>query len=860
VGDPFVELHRFADTVSPEQLASWLSPSALRAAALASTPLLVALLEGLRGDGPIAPAITAAFPEVAALGAVGPAQVEHDAGTDRPLLDHVATRLLGRKLRGLEENDIARFQDGFAGGTHALSPEAFARLADLLERVRAAGLLPALRVAIVHIDVAKTSSAAHRGEWLAKNITLDVHNEASAQILRANDRVRTWPLSESHAQLAVALIEAHGLAGQHIRGEGPIGMYAPFVSTLQNLAGRLATDIVAYERKATEAGNTRDDAAALATSRQTPPLPMRAFEPASSRATPSEAARAADDAARVDPILARGAAADAARAAATDAARAIEIALDALHILDACDTSAVREGLLTDALLDKLAHVRGQLGIVCSSPDPLRALAAAAPSPDRTWLAHRLRALRAGRQAAGEPPGAVDAAVNAIGDQDLAALLPALATCQLWYCEAATSSLSPSAQLGVLAAAVGAARAIGVDVSRMWHAMLRPLVARLRGDSSAVRYRLRLVEAAIASTPMRSLLAGGASVGPLGTLSARLGHPTDLDTIVVDYQDTDESAALVTLLGTYETRSQVAYHTMLKALCDLYGLRKDEFDRVANEANYLATMNAAKSDKQRMLDFVKPGTIVEIGPGGGVVLDLLEERFGDSEIIGVDLSTEVVAALESRAKSTHAKWRVVLGAAEDLASHVPAADTVVFCSILHEVYSYTEPKFQLASVEAVVKAAYAVLRTGGRIVIRDGVMPPPGVRRIEMLAPDVRPTLELFCAQFEGRRITYAELSPARIEMSAADAMEFLYTYTWGPASFPYEVRELYGILPYDEYVKTVLAWCGPTAHVVENPLESYLQSGYRDNLAGKIRLTDENDQPVDLPESNCLIVIERAE
>jgi hypothetical protein len=92
----------------------------------------------------------------------------------------------------------------------------------------------------------------------------------------------------------------------------------------------------------------------------------------------------------------------------------------------------------------------------------------------------------------------------------------------------------------------------------------------------------------------------------------------------------------VTLLGIYETRSQASYHTMLKALCDLYGLRKDELDRVANEANYLANMNAARSDKERMLDFVRPGRIVEIGPGGGIVLDLLEQRFADSEVIGVD--------------------------------------------------------------------------------------------------------------------------------------------------------------------------------------------------------------------------------
>ncbi|MFN0246344.1 MAG: methyltransferase [Kofleriaceae bacterium] len=766
---------RIVARVGPRALAGWLSPEALRAVMLSDSALCATLLDTLREDGTPARAVTAAFPEVAALAAPSPTQVEHDPGTDRPLLDHVASRLLERKLRGLESQDLARFQDDGRG----LSHDAFARLCGVLDRVRAAGLLPVLRAAILHLDVAKTSSAVHRAEWTARNITLDVHNEASAQILRLHERPRTWPLSGLHAQLALALIEAHGLAGQHIRGEGPIGMYAPFVSVVRELAPELGGP-------------------------------------------------------------------------------ATELALDALHVLDVCDTAAVREGLLTDALLDKLAHVRSQLGVVCSSPDPLRALAAAAPSPDRAWLAHRLRALRQGRQAAGEPAEAVDDAVNAIDDRELAALLPALATCQLWYCEAATSGLSPSAQLGVLAAAVGAARAIGVDVTRMWHAQLRPLIARLFGDGSAMRYRRRLVEAAIASTPIRTLLTGATSVGPLGTLSARLGHPTDLDTIVVDYQETDESAALVTLLGTYETRSQVSYHTMLKALCDLYGLRKDEFDRVANEANYLATMNAAKSDKQRILDFVKPGTIVEIGPGGGVVLDLLQDRFGDSEIIGVDLSREVIAALEARAKSTAARWRVVLGPAEDLATLVPAADSIVFCSILHEVYSYTEPRFQLASVEAVIKAAYGVLGPGGRLVIRDGVMPPAGIRRIEMIAPDVRPTLELFCAQFEGRRITYTDLSPTRVEMSAPDAMEFLYTYTWGPASFPYEVRELYGILPYDEYVRSLLAWCGPTARVIENPLRSYLQPGYRDSLAGKVRLTDEHDEAVELPDSNCLIVIER--
>jgi len=785
--DDLAAWRRLVERVGPTTLSTWLSPPALIAATLADTSFATAMLESLRDGGAAGAAVTAALPEVAALAAPMPAQVEHDPGTKRPLLDHIATRLLGRKLRGLETRDAMRFQDR-AG----LSEAAFDALAARCARVMAAGLGPAMRAAIVHLDIAKTQSAAHRTAWAAQGIALDVHNEAAAAILRRADRARSWPVPDVLGKLAVAWVEAHGLAGQHARGEGPLAMYAPLVATLRDLAPALA------------------------------------------------------------------------RVLGMPPGDAVKLAIDALHVIDACDTSAVREGLLDDELLAKLAGVRDRLASVCVPPawtDPERALAAIAPLPDRGWLADRLRALRARRQRAGEPATAVEAAVAALDDAELAALAPALAACQLWYCESATSGLSPAAQLGVLAAAVGAARVIGVDVSRPWHAQLRPLVARLHGDGAGVRYRLRLVEAAIAATPIARLLAGTAGLGPLGTLSARLAHPTDPDAIVIDYIDTDESAALVTLLGLYETRSQVAYHTMLKALCDLYGLRKDELDRVANEANYLEAMNAARTDKARMLDFVRPGRIVEIGPGGGVVLDLLEQRHPDSEVIGVDLSREVVTALEQQARAGGRRWRIVHGAAEDLAALVGAPiDTIVFCSVLHEVYSYAEPKFALESVQRVVQAAFATLGAGGRIVIRDGVMPPPGLRRIRLLAADARSTFDLFVAQFEGRPIRFTELAPDRVELTTADAMEFLYTYTWGPASFPYEVRELYGILTYDDYLARLVAWCGGAscARIVETPLRSYLQPGYRDRLAGKIELTDEHDRPVELPDSNCLIVLER--
>lgn len=72
-------------------------------------------------------------------------------------------------------------------------------------------------------------------------------------------------------------------------------------------------------------------------------------------------------------------------------------------------------------------------------------------------------------------------------------------------------------------------------------------------------------------------------------------------------------------------------------------------------------------------------------------------------------------------------------------------------------------------------------------------------------------------------------------------------------------MRELDGILTYDDYAAKLVDWVGG-AKVVEIPtnLRSYLQPGYRDNLAGKIELTDEADRAAELPDSNCLIVIEK--
>ena len=123
--DDLAAWRRLVARVGTTSLASWLSPPAMMAAALADTGFAAAMLETLRGEGPAPACLTAAFPEVAALAAPMPPQVEHDTGSDLPLLDHIATRLLGRKLMGLEAGDRQRFQD------RGLSEVAFDALANV---------------------------------------------------------------------------------------------------------------------------------------------------------------------------------------------------------------------------------------------------------------------------------------------------------------------------------------------------------------------------------------------------------------------------------------------------------------------------------------------------------------------------------------------------------------------------------------------------------------------------------------------------------------------------------------------------------------------------------------------------------
>ncbi len=805
----------------------------------------IALLTTLRDEPPIALGrrIQALLPEVGALAAVHDpsATVEQEGSpqgdvAQRPLLDHACDRALGRKLWGLESADQDVFEQ-----PRVLPAATFQRLVELTRHLDARQFLPCVRTALVFLDFAKGGTSAHREAWTRRaGIDLSIHNVAARQILGGSaaglpaDRGRLvefpwFRARPERARLVLALVESHGVCGQVLRGETPWRLLAPWVRHLRSDGGALVAEL----------GLSRE--------------------------------------------------------------LALRLAADCLHLVNVCDTAAVREGLMTEDLYARFEEIElAVAGVVSFSSNTdvhqiecelaaahRKHLASASQlqSPteiDRVSLVQRFLAMRAGRHKAGETEAETRDVINSLSPESISRLAALADRCQFWYAEAGTSALSARSQVKLLVAGMRAGDGLEtVAGSGTFHVNCLPLVTQLGARSGpAGPYRVRLVEALLANVSLTDVLAHGLNLGArenaaetplIRAVASDLGAGT---AVTLCLEESEEARALLTLLPIYERRNSAAFHSTLKSLCDVYDLRKDEFDRVANEELYLATMNSARGDKERMLDFVRPGRIVEVGPGGGIVLDLLAARFPDSKVTGVDASRMVIEKLQARRKQSSCRWNVIEGDAFQLPQLLDDSpvDSVIFCSVLHEIYSYVEypgdndkvpQRFRLESVRDLLQACWKTLATGGRLVIRDGVAPPAGQRLLRLLTDEAREYLELFVRQFEGRPIRYQSCGDDQVMLSTADAMEFLYTYTWGPASFPYEVREQYGVLTLDEYRRCLVEWLtGPDSGVwlvpVPDDLASYLQPGYVKALAGKIELCDISGKPVPLPDSNCLLVAEK--
>ena len=328
--------------------------------------------------------------------------------------------------------------------------------------------------------------------------------------------------------------------------------------------------------------------------------------------------------------------------------------------------------------------------------------------------------------------------------------------------------------------------------------------------------------------------------------------------MMVDFQFSPVCEKLIDFCVEAERCGLLTFEKSITVLYDMFGFRRDEFDRLNNEAGYLATMNDSESStKNSIIDYVVGEKVVDVGSGGGVLLDLLEQRFPEKQVIGTDISDNVLQVLKDKKKEENHTWTVKRHnfAEGPLDEKV---DTVIFSSILHEIFSYTETengRFEIDTVKCALQNAYSSLNPGGRIVIRDGVKTPVDDSVIEITFKD-KAGLDFFrnyVRDFKGLK----DIPDKKIQILEHEnkviactnyAREFLYTYTWGQESYAHEVQEQFGYFTIDEF-RYFFESLG--AKIIR--CDAFLEQGYVDHLAPKVELS----VPI-YPDSNCIVVVNK--
>jgi len=202
---------------------------------------------------------------------------------------------------------------------------------------------------------------------------------------------------------------------------------------------------------------------------------------------------------------------------------------------------------------------------------------------------------------------------------------------------------------------------------------------------------------------------------------------------------------------------------------------------------YAEGMEASATDKAKLLKFVRPGAIADLGCGTGTVLELLRRKYRKSQFVGVDLSPEMIERCRKRfpdGEFLHHDITFRIFAEGSL-------DTIVLCSILHEVFSYKG--YDYSAVRRALRYCAEALRPGGRLILRDGVKPADqDVVHLTFLNEAAWDKFARFSLDFGSSEIVW-RLVGTRVQVARRDAMEFLTKYIYD-VNWKYEVKEQFGV------------------------------------------------------------------
>ncbi|MBC9927251.1 methyltransferase [Leucobacter sp. cx-169] len=269
-------------------------------------------------------------------------------------------------------------------------------------------------------------------------------------------------------------------------------------------------------------------------------------------------------------------------------------------------------------------------------------------------------------------------------------------------------------------------------------------------------------------------------------------------------------------------------------------------ERTTLEPRYFERMARSIGDKVRLLEWVLPGRVADIGAGGGDLSLALGGLDDVHTVFALDDSDDALELLTDVPGVT-----AVRGSFGEALEALPGGqvDTIVCSSVMHEVYSYGGG---WAAIDLALESAWAALRPGGRLVIRDGVMPEAQGCPVRMWTPDNDLARE-YAALTPHPELQIIEDADGWWVGSAHAIAEALLTLTWGRGSLAREAQERYQLATESEYRLMVEPHGFTQIHS-----ESYTLPGYRDHLR-QYRVESAQD-PNWFPLTNAVWVFEKVD
>lgn len=445
---------------------------------------------------------------------------------------------------------------------------------------------------------------------------------------------------------------------------------------------------------------------------------------------------------------------------------------------------------------------------------------------------------------------------NILEDKNINSILENLFNkCELWYYKASLKSFNIEEQIKVLLI-------ISNNINNVKEIMFFQLMKNMYLDYKNIKriniYKQRIIESYLDSISYEQIINNEIKN------NINISYKIDINNDVLEFNFMFSKVAkkLIEFCEVAYNSGEL-YNKSVILLYDLFGFRKDNYDRFYNEIDYLKTMNSVINHKSKLLEFMVGNNILDVGPGGGALMDLILDNYKDKKVFGIDISSNVIDELNKKELREKRSYNLVKGNALYLEKYFQkgSIDTIIFSSIIHELFSYIDydgKKFNYDTIKKCLISAYDIIPIHGRIIIRDGIMSSTNNKRIiEFKDKEDINYLKKYSKDFKGRQIKYDIIDDNKVIMNENDSMEFLYTYTWGSESYACEVQEQFGYFSKDEYEDFVLKNLNNSKIIISS---SFLQSGYSEHLLNKINYYDENYNTIDLPNSTYILVIEKGE